>query len=61
VKGAPFETVPKRRSQLACGPLDSRSNHWALAFSSQASGLVPLGGPVEGEERFEEKFLSAWG
>jgi hypothetical protein len=37
VKGAAFETVPKRRSQMACGSSDSRASQGFLICSKKAS------------------------
>ena len=37
VKGAAFEIVPKRRSQMACGSSDSRASQGLLTCSKKAS------------------------
>lgn len=37
VKGAPFEMVPERRSQVACGSAQSRCHHGVLTFATKSS------------------------
>jgi hypothetical protein len=48
VEGARFETVPKRRSQVACGSPDSAPDHRSQTLSSKLPSAVPIGDPIKG-------------
>ena len=52
VKGALLETLPKRRSHVACGRSDSACNHWAFTMPLKFTAFRPRSCSVTGDEGF---------
>lgn len=50
VNGTWQETVPERRSQVACGLSDSRHSHCLATMAGRSTVFVPGGGSVAREE-----------
>ena len=62
MKGAPFEIVPKRRSQMACGIPDSRASQGLFTASKKLACVgFPFGVSKDAEKGAEDQFLFVLG